>query len=335
MTYLEQLGINLILYLQSVGGWLVPLMQFFTSLGEETFFVLALPILYWCVNTVLGLRIGIILLLSGGLNDAFKVFFHRARPFWIDTRVQALRFENSFGIPSGHSQNAAAVWGMLAAFVNRAWFWVVSIVIIFLIGLSRIVLGMHFPSDVLAGWLIGALLAWVMLRLEKPFLAWISRYNLWGKILVVLAGSLALILLGGGARLSIGNWQIPAEWVKNATLAYPGLPADQKPIDPYNISNLVTAAGVLFGLGAGAFWLAQTGGFDAGGVWWKRVARFIVGLAGVAVFYLGLAAIFPGGNSLFPQILRYLRYALVGFWVAGLAPYIFVRIGLADKKKVN
>lgn len=335
MSTLEQLGINLILFLQNLGGWLVPPMRFFTFLGEETFFLFLLPILYWCVNTVLGLRIGIILVLSTGLNDAFKVFFHRPRPFWIDTRVQALRFENSFGIPSGHAQNAAAVWGMLAAFINRAWFWVVSIIVIFLIGLSRMVLGVHFPTDVLAGWLIGALLAWVMLRLEKPFLAWISKYNLWGKILVVLAGSLALILLGWLARLSIGTWQIPTEWVKNATQAYPGLPPDQKPIDVFNPSGLVTAAGVLFGLGAGAFWLAQAGGFDAGGVWWKRILRFIVGLVGVAILYLGLAAILPGGEGLFPQILRYIRYALVGFWVAGLAPYIFVKIRLADKKKAS
>jgi membrane-associated phospholipid phosphatase len=333
MSTLHQIGITFILYLQSLGGWLAPPMKFFTFLGEEQFFLLVMPILYWCVDAALGLRIGIILLLSAGLNDVFKVIFHGPRPFWIDTRVQALRFESSFGIPSGHAQSAAAVWGMLAALINRSWLWIISIAVIFLIGLSRMVLGVHFPTDVLAGWLIGALLVWVALRLETPFRSWMSRFNLWGRILVVLAASLALILLGVLARLSVENWQMPAEWVKNATLAYPDLPPDQKPVDPFNPSGLVTAAGVLFGLGAGALWLAQAGGFEAGGIFWKRVARFLVGLVGVALLYLGLAAILPKGEALFPEILRYARYALVGFWVAGLAPYIFVRIGLAEKKK--
>jgi membrane-associated phospholipid phosphatase len=333
MAILHQIGITIILYLQSLGDWLVTPMKFFTFLGEEQFFLLVMPILYWCVDAALGLRIGVILLLSAGLNDVFKVLFHGPRPFWIDTRVKALRFENSFGVPSGHAQIAAAVWGMLAALVNRAWFWVISIAVIFLIGLSRVVLGMHFPIDVVAGWLIGALLVWVVLRLETPIKSWMSRYNLSGKILVVLAASLALVLLGVLARLTVENWQIPTEWVKNATLAYPDLPPDQKPIDPLNPSGLVTVAGVLFGMGAGALWLAQTGGFEAGGAFWKRAARFLVGLVGVAVLYLGLKAIFPEGEGLFPEILRYLRYSLVGFWVAGLAPYLFVRIRLAEKKK--
>jgi membrane-associated phospholipid phosphatase len=334
MAIFHQIGITIILYLQSLGDWLVIPMKFFTFLGEEQFFLLVMPVLYWCVDATLGLRIGVILLLSAGLNDVFKVLFHGPRPFWIDTRVKALRFENSFGVPSGHSQIAAAVWGMLAALVNRAWFWGFSLAVIFLIGLSRVVLGMHFLIDVLAGWLIGALLVWVTLRLETPIRSWMSRYNLPGKILIVLATSLALVLLGVLARLSVENWQIPAEWVKNATLAYPDLPPDQKPIDPLNPNGLVTVAGVLFGMGVGALWLAQAGGFEAGGAFWKRAARFLVGLVGVAVLYLGLAMVLPGGDGWLPQIFRYVRYALVGFWVAGLAPYLFVRIGLAERKKI-
>ena len=59
--------------------------------------------------------------------------------------------------------------------------------------------------------------------------------------------------------------------------------------------------------------------------------RFIVGLIGVAIFFLGLKIVFPDGETFIPYILRYVRYALVGFWVLGGAPWLFFRFKLADK----
>jgi hypothetical protein len=47
------------------------------------------------------------------------------------------------------------------------------------------------------------------------------------------------------------------------------------------------------------------------------------------VLWQGLGAVFPGGEEPLALLLRYLRYALVGAWVGGLAPLLFVRLGLA------
>jgi hypothetical protein len=95
---------------------------------------------------------------------------------------------------------------------------------------------------------------------------------------------------------------------------------------------LVSNAGVFFGLAAGWLLLQTKGGFDAGGSWWKRLARFPIGLAGVFVLWYGLGAIFPRGEFLLSYGLRYLRYALVGFWISAPAPWIFIRLGLAEKE---
>ena len=126
MDTIYQSGIAFILSLQNLGGWLASVMNLFTLTGEENFFMVVMPLVYWAVDPVIGLRMGVLLLVSGGINSMFKLAFHGPRPFWLSTEVKALRFEASFGIPSGHAQNAAAVWGVLAASLQRKWAWIAA-----------------------------------------------------------------------------------------------------------------------------------------------------------------------------------------------------------------
>jgi uncharacterized membrane protein len=60
----------------------------------------------------------------------------------------------------------------------------------------------------------------------------------------------------------------------------------------------------------------------------KRAIRYVIGLIGVLILYLGLGMIFPRGDGLIFYLLRYIRYALIGLWVAGGAPWVFVRFKL-------
>lgn len=136
---------------QGMGDWLKAPMLFFTFLGSEEFYLLALPILYWCIDTALGLRIGLILLVSTGINDALKMTFHAPRPYWFSANVNPLSAESSFGLPSGHSQNAVAIWGSAALYLGKRWVWGIALALMFLIGFSRLYLGVHFPQDILAG----------------------------------------------------------------------------------------------------------------------------------------------------------------------------------------
>jgi uncharacterized membrane protein YGL010W len=79
----------------------------------------------------------------------------------------------------------------------------------------------------------------------------------------------------------------------------------------------------------------RLGGFNAGGAVWKRILRFVLGLVGVLVFYLGLDLLFgliaPDAQTLLPFVLRYVRYTLVGAWVSFGAPWLFIRLKLADR----
>ena len=322
-------GIAFILAFQSLGAWLNPPMQLLSFLGNDLFFLLVAPIIFWSIDAALGLRLGLFLMISASVNEALKLFMHLPRPYWYSSRVNAFSAESSFGIPSGHAQNAVVVWGTLAHYINKLWAWIVAIVLIFLIGMSRMYLAVHFPTDVLAGWLIGALLLWILLKTEKPLLRWFKPLSRPVQLLLALGGSIALILLNVLAKSTLSGWSIPQDWITNALRVFP----DQL-INPLSINGAFSNAGAFFGLAAGAILIQSSqGGYDAGGPVWKRIVRYIVGLLGLTVIYFGLSAIFPHGEDVTSQVLRYFRYALVGFWVTCLAPLLFLALKLADRKK--
>lgn len=322
-------GFNWIAALQGLGSWLSLPMKAFSFLGSEDFFMLVLPALYWSVNAALGLRVGVILLVGSSLNDILKLAFHGPRPYWVSTKIEAFASETAFGLPSGHSNSAVGVWGMLASQIKKRWAWGVAIFLMGMIGISRIYLGVHFPTDVLLGWLSGAVILWLVLLLWDPVASWLKKLNLGGQVLAIFAFSLALVTLAlipyFGLK-SIG-WQIPAIWLQNAAQNLPG----GEPPDPTSLSGLLSTTGTLFGLGAGFAWLNSRGGFHTDGSGWQRILRYVAGVIGVLVIRYGLKAIFPAGETWLGLVFQYIRYAVIGAWVSAGAPLLFFVLKLAQK----
>jgi hypothetical protein len=285
-----------------------------------------MPAFYWSVDVAWGLRVGIALMVSASLNHALKLAFLGPRPYWVDARVRPLSSEWSLGAPSGHAQNAVAVWGTLAAWVNRRWAWIAALALSFLIGLSRLYLGLHFPHDVLLGWLIGALILLGLRKGEARLHPWLERSRSTTIILAAFAVSLIFILLSAGLVQAAHGWALPETW---RTLAARADAAEE--IDPLALSGVVSPAAVFFGMAAGAQLLRRRGGYDARGASAQLAARYLLGLAGLLAIYIGLDMIFPDGKDLLALAFRYLRYMLVGLWVTLLAPEVFIRIGLARR----
>jgi membrane-associated phospholipid phosphatase len=319
-------GLAIIVWIQGLGAWLTSPMKTITFLGNEEFYLFVAPAIYWCLDARLGLRLGISLMLSAIVNAGFKVAFRGPRPYWVETSLPAYSAETSFGFPSGHAQNAAVVWGLMANHIKRSWTWVIAMLLIFLIGFSRLYLAVHFPHDVLFGWLIGALILWLIIKFESRFVAWFSRYAPSSQVLLAFCASILLILCVGLIRLLIGDYQVPQMWIMAAAQANP----EANPIAPLALSGMISNAGTLFGLATGGIWLHQKGWMDARGAWWKRLLRFMVGILGVFILWFGLGEVFPRGETMLPYLLRYIRYALVGFWISGLAPWLFMRVKIAE-----
>lgn len=329
MDSILNVGINWIISLQGLGGWLTLPMKVFSFMGSEDFFMMVLPLLYWSVDAALGLRVGVILLVGTSLNDVFKLAFHAPRPYWISSKVQALATETSFGLPSGHSSTAVEVWGMLASRVKKSWAWIVAILIMLLIGISRIYLGVHFPSDVLVGWLLGMVVLWVTLRLWEPVSSWLKKRSMGMQILSGFIFSILLILLAliPYSLLNVNGWQVPATWLQISAKA--NLSGDLP--NPTSLTGLFTSTGTLFGLAAGLAWLNSRGGFSAHGNWWQRILRYVLGVIGLLIIRYGLKAIFPGGETWLGYCFQYIRYSAIGFWVSAGAPILFFAIKLAEK----
>jgi membrane-associated phospholipid phosphatase len=326
MQTLIEYGITLIIGFQAMGDWLIVPMRVMSYLGNEEFFFLVLPLIYWSIDSALGLRVGFILVSSEVVNYVGKLLFIGPRPYWVSSHVRALwTTETTFGIPSGHAQHAMAVWGLIATSSKRPWVRAVAIALIFLIGFSRSYLAAHFPHDVIFGWFLGAILLWAFVKWSEPVAKWILTKTLNHQIFIAFMVSMLFVVIGLGVATLRSDYEIPEVWITNASLAKADEPA---PIDP---NGIFTSAGTFFGLAAGAAWIMSIGGFQASGPIEKRALRYVVGLIGVLIFWMGLGEIFPRGEGFIFYTLRFVRYALVGWWVSGGAPWVFMRFRLAER----
>lgn len=320
MPFSSEIVVNT--FLQSLGDWLVAPMRAITAMGYEQFFILLLPAVYWCFGQMLGIRVGIIFLAGQYLNFILKFLFHSPRPYWISDKVIAYSQESSFGLPSGHAQIAGTMWGWLAVEIKKRWFTLLAIVLIFLIGLSRLFLGVHFLSDVLLGWALGGLTVWAFSAYHEKVGDWFRKHKTQTKLLMILVGTLVMISIALVLRYTNNDWQMPEAWAERAGEAA-----------PYNLEGAFTLSGTFFGMLSGyvvirarrGFFLAKEGG-------WKRIARLFVGLVGLFLLYFGLGQLFPDNADFVSYFLRFIRYTLIGLWVSWLAPILFEKLKLLEFK---
>jgi hypothetical protein len=163
----------------------------------------------------------------------------------------------------------------------------------FLIGLSRVMLGVHFPHQIVVGWLVGAILLVLYLWLGPQAEHWLARLRLETQLVVTLCLP-AIIAL---------------PFVSDATMS---------------------AMRVLAGFGSGFVLTRQYVHFSAEGAWWHRLARYLVGLPGLLAFYLGLQAISPKETSAYFHVFRFLRCSAAGIWISFGAPWLFTRMRISQ-----
>ncbi len=312
---------------QNLGEWLTPMMNFFSLLGVQTYQLLIIAAIYWCFDRDLGARLGLLLLFASSLNSLLKIAFHSPRPYWVDEKVRALASEPSFGFPSGHSQEAVVFWGLLGANKRRLSSILAAIFLIIMIGVSRIFLGVHFLTDVLGGWLIGAFLLSGFLFFEHPFSHWLAKRSPFGRLLTGLVP--AGVLMAGGiiAIHSLQGWDIPQEWLS--------LSSRSGTIHPIRLQSVFSSSGLFIGFIIGLYYLSQFenryGTFTIKGTNAQKFWRLATGLAGWLFIYSGLGLIFPHEDSLIGLFFRFTRYGLTGFWISGLAPLFFLKTGLISR----
>jgi len=158
-----ELMYDMIRYVQSFSSpFLDWFFQLVTIIGEDTFFIMMVTLVYWCLDKEFGYKLGFAYMTSGLFNTALKEIFRVPRPIG-QPGIRSLRIETAGGysFPSGHSQMSSTIWLSLMIRIRRRWIYFLGIAMMLLIGLSRVYLGVHTPMDVVGG--IAAALVWIFI----------------------------------------------------------------------------------------------------------------------------------------------------------------------------
>ncbi|HCM27068.1 MAG: hypothetical protein A2Z99_20055 [Treponema sp. GWB1_62_6] len=289
-------GLDFIRSVQTIGNpVLTTVMKAITFTGSEIAYLAAIPFIFWCYDERKGLRLATAFLLSAWVNCSLKEVWRQPRPYELDPSV-GMAVENSFGLPSGHAQGSATFWGIIAGWMRSPYGIVFAIAMPLVVGFSRIYLGVHFPTDVVAGWLLGA----GVLGLYYGF-----------------GSSMEALLAGANIRIRV--------------LAVAAVAFLMNALYPQDAS----LGGVFFGMGTGYILMSERFPFSAataadGGRPRLPVlaSRYLIGLAGTGIIYIGLKAAFPGEESEWYSLFRFVRYSLLGAWTTAGAPWIFLRLRL-------
>jgi membrane-associated phospholipid phosphatase len=318
MESLYEFGLAASRWWQTNYPQLAPLFQFISELGRFEFYLVVTPIFYWCVNKQMGKHLIFLLAVSDVLNSTIKHGLRQPRPYWLDSSL-GLDEENSYGIPSGHAQAAAVMYLFLGFWWRRSWVWVLSLLMIVLMALSRIFLGVHFVHDVLASVAIGLFILVGYFVWQRNMYERFRNRILGQRVLFVFLLTFFLGLIYGLIRLAIGAPDLNEAWAEYIPVA-----------ETESVENVATAFGTLLGLGLGFILEVSWVRFKEQGPVWKRVVRYLLGIGVAAALVFGLKAILPTEPLWLAIPLRIVRYFLAGFWVAYWGPALFVRLRLAE-----
>lgn len=190
-----------------------------TFLGDETIILGVAFLLLWCVDKRMGYYIIYTTITGIMVNLFLKGIFSIPRPWVRDpqfTIVESAREAASgYSFPSGHTKNSTVFYGSIARTQKNLIVRLVLIAVIFLIGFSRMYLGVHTPADVIVSWSLGAALVFVMYPLVNKAL----EDKKWALILnfTIFALSVGVLLYAELAPLSLNAVSEFAEaGIKNA-----------------------------------------------------------------------------------------------------------------------
>jgi len=287
---------------------LTTIMKLISSLGNEFFYIVIVLLIFWCVDEKRGFRLGLVIIISAWINSTLKFYFNQPRPFNFVPAL-GLAFEPSNGFPSGHAQVSMSFW-ITTAFLFakgklKTILWTLSVVLILLIGFSRLYLGVHFPTDVFGGWIFACIVMVSFYFIEKNAAPVLQKTGKRPQLIITAVAallmnaifrndtSLSAMLLGFCAGYSLMIKHFPYD-VRSSKNGKAGLPV--------------------------------------------LALRSVTGIAGFFVIYQGLKMVFPGDGSLlknitffvpYYELFRFIRYGLLGLWASAGAILVFMKFGLA------
>ena len=276
-----------------------------TRLGEQYFIIVVISWVYWNYSKKQGFFLSYIFLFSNLVNGLAKDIAQTKRPFQSLEGIEGKRVKTAegFSFPSGHTQGASTLFLTLALMLRKKIFMVLAIFLSALVATSRIYLGVHWPVDVLGGFVFALLVSFIFYPLLNRL------YGNQEKFFSFILYSLLFFYL------VLGLIMIWNTFYAEQTL---------------EIDNYVRMTGIASG--SFIFYMLQEKkySFSNDATFWVKLLRFIPGFAGILGIFVGLKLILPD-NELF----TYVRYFLLGAWITFIFPLIGLRLGLFKKSGVE
>ena len=287
-------------------------MLLITRLGEETAFLVLALVIFWCVDKYQGYYVLGVGMLGNLANQFLKIACRVPRPWVRDPEFTVLgnakEAATGYSFPSGHTQTAVGTFGCIATATRRRWVRILCIAVAVTVGISRMYLGVHYPSDVL----VGGGMALVMVLLLRPMMTEKGR-----KSIPWIFGS--LIVLSGAFLMYVSIYPFPAD------------------LDAHNYESALKNSYTFLGTNAGvlAVYLADEKklNFRTKAVWWAQILKAVLGLALVLAVKEGLRApleaLFAG--HLAARAVRYFLIVVVAGIVWPLSFRWFEKLGNRGK----
>lgn len=282
-------------------GFLASCANFFSMLAEEGLLIFFMLLIYYVWDKRKGFSIFSSLLCSQLMTNCIKAVVRMPRPFTLYPELESDRIATATGysFPSGHSTGAAAFYTAAAKEKGGRLWLALSVILAVLVGLSRLMLRVHWPLDVFTGLVIGFVFALAFTTVtdriydqKEKRICWCRCFSL----ISGLAGTVLMILLS--FRLA----------------------------DPTAFSDLMKVLALASGSYAGCLIETLYVSFTVQREWRKSILTVVLAMLG--------AALIMAAKLIVPSPLYYLgalvRYALIGLWATGLWPLIAVRLGLME-----
>lgn len=331
----HQWGIEVIRTVQNFSSpFLNEIMKIFTDASTYGFVVFIIGLYLWCIDYKKGLHLAYAAAFTSGLNGGIKRILKIPRPFTHAPEIM-LKSIGGFSTPSGHSSISAFIYpavlfykpfreklskdsqlakpqknGTASGKLKIA----AAIILPLLVGFSRVYLGVHYPTDVLLGWGLGAFIFLSMMFFLPAIEAKLSTLN----------------------RTDEGDAQ-NIKFKKTASIRFT-LAAFFSFILIFISREKVTEAGAILGLAFGNIRIFENSkySFDASkGSFLQKFLRFIIGSAlsciPILIFYLLKI------DSSYAQyrLYRFLEFFAVGLIASGLAPIIFCLLKISGEDNAD
>jgi membrane-associated phospholipid phosphatase len=296
-TFFFDWEVDVIQWLQnamgSVGEAIAKALSF---IGGETVTLLVLLVVLFCYKKEAGKRCGFTILTATMWFPMIKNIVLRIRPYMVHLdKIKALMkveadadlmdiVQQGYSFPSGHCATAIATYGGIAREVRKRWMWFIAVIVPLLIGLSRFAVGVHYPTDVLAGWGIGLLAIGFAVLMEK----YVKQE--WLRYVILLA-----ISLPGLFWCTSRDYFTGLGLLAGMTVA---VPFEQKYVDFKDTRN--PFAMILRVIGAFAIYVVLN-----------------------KVMKMPFSTEWLDSGELLPNLVRAIRYAVILFVIIGIYPKVF------------